>query len=217
MEVQAAGVHPAIWAVGLWFLIVTLSGWIVTRPRPHDVTLRSRPAEPPGRLGLATEGLREWVWRRLGRALHLVAAHLSGRRASWVQRRSLRCTRRAAALEMRRRRRAIAAAHREARDRAWDRIRGSSPSSPWTQRLPPSAPRPVLPEEAEETRRWERTLPWGTPSPLLTREWIGKPYPFVPLAEPPPNSAPGTVYRSPPRRERPKPPLPPPAPRKVSM
>lgn len=47
----------------------------------------------------------------------------------------------------------------------------------------------LLREPEEVTRRWERTLPWGTPSPLVTREGLGRPYPFVPLTPPLPPSS----------------------------
>lgn len=199
MEVHNYWTTTVLVLIGLWFLVVTLSGWIATRPTSRDVTRRSRPTGPdPSLLDLATAGARERVWRFLGRALLAVGAQRSGR--------SL--TRRAARLEVRRRRLANAAAHLDARTRAWSRTLGSSISSQASPPSPPpSAPRRPLDPAEEETRRFERTLPWGTPSPLLTREGIGKPYPFVPLAPPLPSS--GTVYRSPPRPPRPKPlPLP---------
>jgi hypothetical protein len=196
MEVQAAEVHPAIWAVGLWFLLVTLSGWVVTRTSPPPVTLMSRPVTPPGRLALATAATRERLWRWAGAAMFALSGQLSGGRARWAQRLSLRYTRRAARLEVSRRRRAIAAARDSERATAWDRTLASSPCSPPSR--PPSAPRPSLNwNEDESTRRWERTLPYGTPSPLLTREGRGKPYPFVPLAPPLPQPSSSRRRRNP--------------------
>src|SRR5690348_7375692 len=114
MEVQAAEVHPAIWLLGLWFMVVTLSGWIVTRPTSRDVTLgvtrRSRQVTPQGRLALATAPTRERLWRWAGATMFALSGQLSAGRARWAQRLSLRYTRRAAKLEVSRRRRAIAAA-----------------------------------------------------------------------------------------------------------
>jgi hypothetical protein len=197
----------ALVGLAAWWLLLVWVCQVLSRSITSlDVTRRSRrPRSTPSSLDLATEDAREWFWRTASRAAWSIG----------MTRMSLRYARRAAVLEIRRHRRAETVGQRAVRDRAWASYLSTPGSSPSSARsLPPSAPRPAAPE-GEETRQWERTLPHGTPSPLLTREGLGKPYPFVPLAETQPSE--GTVYRAPPRRERPKPPLPPPAPRKISM
>lgn len=193
----------ALIGIVLWWIFLGALTWALTRWMSRDVTpaatRRSRHlSRDPGPLDRATEALRERTWRRCGRLLWLTAGQLSGRRALRVRRWSTRCTQRGALLELRRRRRENAAAVLDAQARAWARTLDSSRSSATI--LPPAAPRPapVLPwispdmnpsPPDESTRRWERTLPWGTPSPLMTREGRGKPYPFVPLAPPLPSSS----------------------------
>lgn len=193
----------ALIGIVLWWIFLGALTWALTRWMSRDVTptatRRSRHlSRDPGPLDRATEALRERMWRRCGRLLWLAAGQLSGRRALRVRRWSTRCTQRGALLELRRRRRENAAAVLDAQARAWARTLGSSRSSATI--LPPAAPRPTpaLDFTADEsTRRWERTLPWGTPSPLLTREGLGKPYPFVPLAPPLPTSSSRRARRSP--------------------
>jgi hypothetical protein len=165
----------------------------------------------PGRRSRRRElrTIRRWRW--LARLLWRVAERLSGGRRAWLERLSLRCTDRAQRMDRARVARRAALVEREIQAleaaRARRATHGSSPSSP---SFPPSAPRPPLvprscslPLESpeENTRRWERTLPWGTPD----RQGRGKPYPFVPLESPPPS---GTVYRSPPAVPRRPPPAP---------
>jgi hypothetical protein len=182
--------------VAWWLLLVWVCQVLSRSVTSLDVTRRSRrPKSTPSSLDLATADAREWFWRTATRATWAAGMYrLSGRYA-----------RRAEALEKRRHRRAETVGQRAVRDRAWASYLSTPGSSPSLARsLPPSAPRPVLPEETEETRQWERTLPWGTPSPLLTREGMAKPYPFVPLTETQPSE--GTVYRSPPRTPRRPPP-----------
>lgn len=185
-------------AVVAWWALLLWLGKVLSRSVTSlDVTRRSRrPRSTPSSLDLATADAREWFWRTASRAAWAVG----------MTRLSLRYARRAGALEKRRYRRAETVGQRAVRDRAWASYLSTPGSSPSLANLPPAAPRPPLPEETEETRLWERTLPYGTPSPLLTREGIGKPYPFVPLAETQPS--PETVYRSPPRTpRRPPPPI----------
>lgn len=181
--------------VAWWLLLVWLGSVLSRSVTSLDVTRRSRrPRSTPSSLDLATADAREWFWRTASRVTWAVG----------MTRLSLRYARRAGALEKRRHRRAETVGQRAVRDRAWASYLSTPGSSPSLARsLPPSAPRRVLPEETEETRRWERTLPHGTPSPLLTREGMGKPYPFVPLTCPPPSSAP--MYRP---AVRPPPPIP---------
>lgn len=180
--------------VAWWLLLVWVCQVLSRSVTSLDVTRRSRrPRSTPSSVDLATADARERFWRTASRAAWAVG----------MTRLSLRYARRAGALEKRRHRRAETVGQRAVRDRAWASCLSTPGSSPSLANLPPSAPRPPLPEETEETRRWERTLPWGTPSPLLTREGMGKPYPFVPLADPPPSSAP--VYRP---ARRPPPPIP---------
>lgn len=188
------------WTLGVvalvaWWALLLWLGKVLSRSVTSlDVTRRSRrPRSTPSSLDLATAGAREWFWRAVSRAAWAVG----------MTQLSLRYARRAGALEKRRHRRAETVGQRAVRDRAWASYLstpGSSPSSART--LPPSAPRPATPED-EATRLWERTLPHGTPSPLLTREGMGRPYPFVPLADPPPSSA--STYRSRPSPARGRP------------
>lgn len=177
-------------AVAAWWVVVISCGLVLRRTAPPPVTLD---VTPMSRRATWWSRTLAALWRALSRLASLAA--LDGV--------SLRAARRAGRLERRGRPRARPAAAPGASGADLERTRVSSPSSPWARSLPPSAPRPVLPEQTEETRRWERTLPWGTPSPLLTREGIGKPYPFVPLADPPPGSSP--QYRP---AVRPPPPIP---------
>jgi hypothetical protein len=181
-------------ALVAWWVVVVSCGLVLRQTAPEPVTLEvtrmSRRATRATRWTVALAA----IWRALSWLAFLAA--LDGL--------SLRAARRAGRLERRGRPRARPAAAPGASGSDQERTLASSPCSPWARSLPPSAPRPVLPEETEETRQWERTLPWGTPSPLLTREGMGKPYPFVPLAETQPSD--GTVYRSPPRTPRRPPP-----------
>lgn len=191
--------------VAWWLLLVWVCQVLSRSVTSLDVTRRSRrPRSTPSSLDLATADAREWFWRTTSRAAWAVG----------MTRLSLRYARRAGALEKRRCRRAETVGQRAVRDRAWASYLSTPGSSPSLANLPPSAPRPaptlpwISPDmnptgPDEETHRWERTLPWGTPSPLLTREGIGRPYPFVPLADPPPSSAP--MYRP---ARRPPPPIP---------
>lgn len=182
-----------VWAaVAAWWTVVISCGLVLHRtsrpvtlevtPMSHRRTWWPRP--------------RAALWRALSRLVFAVG--LDGA--------SLRYARRAEWLDKRSRQRARAVERESARALDWDRTLASSPSSPPS--LPPSAPRPapVLPWISpdmdptgpdESMRRWERTLPWGTPSPLLTREGLGKPYQFVPLAPPmSPPAAPSSGRRS---------------------
>jgi hypothetical protein len=192
--------------VAWWLLLVWVCQVLSRSVTSRDVTRRSRrPRSTPSSLDLATADAREWFWRTAARATW----------AAGLRRLSGRYTRRAEVLEKRRHRRAETVGQRAVRDRAWASYLSTQGSSPSSVNLPPSAPRPaptlpwISPDMSptgpeEDTRQWERTLPWGTPSPLLTREGMGKPYPFVPLAEQPPSS--GSAYRSPPRAPRRPPP-----------
>lgn len=181
MEVQAAEVHPAIWLLGLWFAVVTLSGWIGLREPSRNVTLEET---PPTRSALWWEARRLTLWRAASWLMFVVG--LDGA--------AFRAARRSGRIQRAQRRRASDAARDSARALAWERTLASSHSS--VPSRPPSAPRPSLDwSEGESTRRWERTLPWGTPSPLLTREGRGKPYPFVPLSPPLPQPSPSSRRR----------------------
>ncbi len=183
-------------ALGLWFVIVTVAGAILSR----DVTPPELPpVTPRSRLGLLLEPARLRLWRWVAATLWRGGALLSGNRRRALERRSRRATARANRIEVERKRRMLAAWRLEAKARAWAQhmglIPGSSPCSPPSP--PPSAPRPTLDQAEEPTRRWERTIPWGTPSPLVTREGLGRPYPFVPLAPPLPPSSSRRARRNP--------------------
>jgi hypothetical protein len=173
-------------ALALWWLVLPAIAVVLSRVVTPATAPRSRHlVRDPGPLDRATEAFRERTWRGCGRLLWLAAGRVGTGRArwTWVRRLSGRCTRRAAMLELRRRRRENVAAALDVQARAWARTLDSSRSSATI--LPPAAPRPrpALDFTADEsTRRWERTLPWGTPSPLMTREGRAKPYPFVPLS-----------------------------------
>jgi hypothetical protein len=166
-------------ALAVWFLVLPLIGSMLSRSWSRDVTLADPPeVTPRSRLALRLEPARLRLWRWVAAALWRVGALLSGSRRRALERRSRRATARANRIEVERKRRMLAAWRQEARDRAWAAHMTPIPaSSPSSTSLPPSAPE-------EDTRRWERTLPWGTPSPLMTREGLGRPYPFVPLAPP---------------------------------
>lgn len=155
-------------ALVAWWTVVIAGGLAMRRAVAHPVTLEVT-LMSHRRTWLPAQ--RAALWRRLS-WLAFVAG-LDGA--------SLRAARRAERIERRTRQRARAAERESARALDWDRTLGSSRSSATI--LPPAAPRPALDFSADEnTRRWERTLPWGTPSPLMTREGRGKPYPFVPLS-----------------------------------
>lgn len=164
-------------AVAAWWTVVIAGGLVLhrtSRPVTHEVTPMSR--------------RRTW-WPRPRATLWRAVSWLAF--AVGLDGASLRYARRAEWLDRRTRQRARAVERESARALDWDRIHASSPSS--RPSLPPSAPRPApsLDFSAEEdTRPWERTLPWGTPSPLMNREGRARPYPFVPLAPPlPPRSS----------------------------
>jgi hypothetical protein len=182
--------------VAICYLALLAMCWAIARLRSRslelpDVTPMSRPEE-----------LREMAaLRRCQRRAALLwrcGALLSGGRRAWVENLSRQYTDRAQRIEKARRSRAQDAGRLDAQARAWAAhmtpIPGSSPCSP--PNPPPSAPRPTLDQAKESTRRWERTLPWGTPSPLVTREGLGRPYPFVPLAPPLPPAAPRSSRRA---------------------
>jgi hypothetical protein len=192
-------------ALVAWWVVVVSCGLVLRRTAPLPVTLDvTRMSRRSTRWTMALAV----IWRALSWLAFLAAFDAL----------SLRAARRAGRLERRGRPRARPVGHPGASAADLERTLASSPCS--APSLPPSAPRttPALDFAADEnTRRWERTLPWGTPSPLMTREGRARPYPFVPLAEPPSS---GTVYRSPPRTpRRPPPPVTslPVGPRKISM
>jgi hypothetical protein len=164
-------------AIAAWWTAVIAGGLVMRRAVAHPVTLE---VTPMSHRRTWLPGPRATLWRALSWLAFVVA--LDGV--------SLRAARRAERIERRTRQRARAAERESARALDWDRTLASSPCS--GPSLPPSAPRatPALDFAADEnTRRWERTLPWGTPSPLMTREGRAKPYPFVPLAPPLPTSS----------------------------
>lgn len=191
--------------VAMFYAVLLVICWAVSRLWSRDVTL------PEDLLMSRRAQRRELLtMRRCRRRADLLwrfAEHLSGGRRAWVERLSRRYTDQAQQIEEARRTRLQQAERLDAQLRAWAAALTPIPgNSPYSPSPPPSAPRPTLEPAEEDTRRWERTLPWGTPSPLVTREGLGRPYPFVPLAPPLPE---GTVYRSPPRQRQPKPvPLP---------
>jgi hypothetical protein len=165
-------------ALVAWWTVVILCGLVLRRAAAHPVTLE---VTPMSHRRTWLPGPRATLWRHLSWLAFVVG--LDGP--------SVRAARRAERIERRTRQRARAVERESARALDWDRTLGSSPCS--APNLPPSAPRAAssLDFTADEnTRRWERTLPWGTPSPLVTREGLGRPYPFVPLAPPlPPRSS----------------------------
>lgn len=185
--------YNSLWAALCWvavvYLVLVVICWALSRIWSRDVTLpdvtpMSRPEE---RREMATlrrlQRRADQLWR--------FAGHLSGAPRAWVESLSQRYTDRAQRIEKDRRHRARLADRLDAQARAWAALMTPIPgSSPSSASLPPSAPRPTLEPAEEDTRRWERPLPWGTPSPLVTREGLGRPYPFVPLAPPlPPRSS----------------------------
>lgn len=176
-----------LWVVAVYLVLLVIC-WALSRLWSRDVTLpqvtpMSRPEE---RREIAT--LRRY--QRRADLLWRFAAHLSGGRRAWAENLSRGYTDRAQRIEKEWHRRAQLADRLDGQARAWSALMTPIPaSSPCSPSLPPSAPRPTLEPAEESTRRWERTLPWGTPSPLLTREGRGKPYPFVPLAPPLPRSS----------------------------
>jgi hypothetical protein len=180
-------------ALVAWWTVVIAGGLVMRRPAANPVTLDVTQMSHR-RTWLPAQ--RATLWRHLSWLAFVVG--LDGA--------SLRAARRAERIERRTRQRARAVARESARALDWDRTLASSPCSATI--LPPSAPRPppVLPwispdmnpsPPDEDTRRWERTLPWGTPSPLMTREGRAKPYPFVPLAPPLPTSSSRRARRNP--------------------
>jgi hypothetical protein len=157
-------------AIAAWWTVVILCGLVLRRAAAHPVTLE---VTPMSHRRTWLPGPRATLWRHLSWLAFVVG--LDGP--------SVRAARRAERIERRTRQRARAVERESARALDWDRTLASSPCS---------APRttPALDFAADEnTRRWERTLPWGTPSPLMTREGRARPYPFVPLAPPLPTSS----------------------------
>lgn len=168
-------------AVAAWWVVVIACGLVLDRTAPPPVTLE---VTPMSRRRRWLRGPRAALWRLLSWAAFVAGLDVA----------SLRWAQRAERLDPTPRPTALRA---DARGRAWDRTLASSTCSPASPPSPPpSAPRRTTPTEDEDTRRWERTLPWGTPSPLLTREGRGRPYPFVPLAPPLPPAAPRSSRRS---------------------